>query len=392
MTDIARESGSFGKHSRQLVRDAQWFNSGPPSELVREHFLTPRELFFTRNHAALPNIDPGKYGLRVEGLSERPLELSLSELRNGFPIHSVAATLICAGLRRAELNAVHPIPNEVPWGTEPVSTGMWRGVRLRDVLAAAGMGTGAGHVSFMGLDEVERHGERFGFGASIPLEKAVGPEVLLALDLNGEPLSPVHGFPVRVVVPGYIGARSVKWLSTITVQAEPSTNYFQARAYRVFPPEVGPETVRWEDGVPLSDIPLNAVIWEPGEGALLPSGSTRIRGWALAGRGRRIDRVEVSTDEGASWTRARLPANRDPWTWCFWETRVFLAAGTRTLTVRAWDSAGETQPARPLEVWNFKGYANNAWHRISVTVASPGTRAEDVRHIGPLSSPTEPWK
>ena len=169
---------------------------------------------------------------------ERTLELSLDELRDNFPFVTVPATLQCAGSREDEMNAVRPIPGELLWGTEPISTTLWGGVRLRDVLQTAGVEAGAAHVAFTGMDEIQKNDRKFGFGASIPVEKALSAEVLLACEINGEPLTAAHGFPLRVVVPGYIRASSVKWLAKIHVQASPSQNYFQTHAYKLFPDSI----------------------------------------------------------------------------------------------------------------------------------------------------------
>ncbi|MEP7326270.1 MAG: molybdopterin-dependent oxidoreductase, partial [Gemmatimonadota bacterium] len=272
----------FEKHHDQLVRDPQWYNSGPPPELLRQDFVTPKDLFFTRNHGAVPAVDPGAFRLKVSGLVEREIQLDLETLRTGLPRRTAAATMACAGLRRDELMVYRAIPGEVAWGAEPVSNGIWTGAPLRDVLLMAGLKSGASHVEFLGLDQVERHGQRFAYGGSIPLEKAMAQEVLLAFEMNGEPLPAVHGFPLRVVVPGCIGARSVKWLSEIIVTDAPSQNYFQAHAYKTFPPDIGPDTVRWEAGVMLHDLPLNSVIWDPLPGARVGAGNTTIRGWAMA--------------------------------------------------------------------------------------------------------------
>jgi len=366
-----RPSGMpFDKHPRQLVREERWFNSGPPADLLRCHPVTPTELFFTRNHGAVPDIDAGTYRLEITGGVAQPMALSLDQLQRDYPAASVVATISCAGLRREELNAVRPLPGEVPWGTEPISTGVWTGARLADVLAGARPLAGATYAAFTGLDEVQRHGERFGFGGSIPLAKALAGETLLAYQLNGAPLPPVHGFPLRALVPGYVGARSVKWLTRITLQAEPSDNYFQAKAYRVFAPTVDADNVVWERGVPLADTPLNSVIWSPEPEALLTAGAIQVSGWACANGGRTIERVELSWDGGATWHQAALQADRTAWAWCLWDVQVQLPVGHHTLMVRAWDSDGNSQPEDPAALWNFKGYANNAWHRVPVRVAA----------------------
>jgi sulfite oxidase len=363
---MTKGPASFGKHSDQLVRDSQWFNSGPPPQLLRQEFITPKELFFTRNHAAVPEVDLESYRLKVSGLVERPLELDLASLYSALPRRTAAATMACAGLRRDELNAHRPIPGEVGWGAEPVSNGIWTGAPLRDVLLSAGVKPEAAHVEFLGLDQVERHGKRFAFGGSIPLAKALSQEVLLAYDLNGEPLPPVHGFPLRAVVPGCIGARSVKWLSEIIVTDSTSENYFQAHAYKTFPPAVGPDTVRWEEGVMLHDLPLNSVIWEPLSKGTVPAGSITVRGWAMTSGGEIVERVEVSPDGGKTWIAAELTERGNRWTWSFWSVQLNLPAGRHEIVARAIDSAGRTQPDKVNDIWNFKGYLNNAWHRVDV--------------------------
>ena len=239
------------------------FNGGPPPALQAASFLTPNDLFFVRNHAAVPRVDPAAYRLRVGGLVERPLTLSLSDLAQRFSRHEVVSTLVCAGQRRLEMMRVKPIPGELPWDAEAVSTARWSGYRLADVLAAAGPLPAAAHAGFTGLDDVERHGERFGFGGSVPLAKALAPEVLLADTMNGQPLPPTHGAPLRVVVPGYIGARNVKWLAAVELREHSSDNYFQARAYRLYPPGMTAETMDPAAGFELGELSVSCLITEP---------------------------------------------------------------------------------------------------------------------------------
>jgi sulfite oxidase len=356
---------SVHKSSDLLVRQEEPFNGGPKPDRLLGSFLTSNELFFVRNHGGVPEVNPASYRLAVDGLVERPLSLSLEDLRR-LPRASVTATLQCAGNRRLEMMDWQPIKNELPWSTEAVSNAEWSGVPLREVLAAAGVRSEAHHAAFTGLDETERHGHRFNFGGSIPLGKAAHAEVLLADTMNGEPLPPVHGAPLRVVVPGYIGARSVKWLSRITLRETPSDNYFQTTAYRLFPPHFGPDNVVWEEGLMLGEGPVNSVILSPAEEDIVPAGRVVVRGWALAGGDRQVARVDVSADGGKTWTVADLDTEGGDYTWRLWESALELGPGDHEIACRAWDTAAQTQPEHASQVWNFKGYTNNAWHRVRV--------------------------
>ncbi len=356
------------KHPRFIAHTAQPLNGGMPLPLLREHAVTPTERFFVRNHGTIPCLDPQRYRLVINGQVQQPLQLSLFDLLDGFEQITFEATIACAGNRRTELNDVEPIPHELPWGAEAIGHARWSGVRLRDVLQAASVDLHAQHVAFAGLDEVERQGNTFGFGGSIPLNKALHDDVLLAHTMNDAPLPPEHGFPVRVIVPGYVGARSVKWLSTITVQAEPSANYFQQRAYRLFEPQDRIETVQWEGGVMLSELDINAVICVPEPHAILPAGPIDVRGYALAGGDHTVACVALSVDGGATWTQAQLEGDDQPWTWRLWQAQHALPPGEHEIIVCAVDSAANTQPAHLRDVWNFKGYMNNAWHRVRVHV------------------------
>lgn len=353
-----------------IVHQKYPLNVGPPPELLRENFLTPQEHFFVRTHGSIPEVNPAQYRLTVQGMVQYPLTLSLEDLRHKFPSTTVVATLQCAGLRRDELSAISPIKGEVPWGAEAISNAEWRGIPLRSLLQAAGVSIdiAAGHVAFSGLDQIQKDNEHFGFGGSIPLEKALSEEVLLAYEMNGKPLPPVHGFPIRVIVPGYIGARSVKWLSTITVQDHPSTNYFQARAYKLFPPHIHTIPSNENEGKMLGALPLNAVICEPREQAQLQAGSMLVRGYAITGNGEPLEQIDVSTNGGTTWTQARITEYQPPWSWCFWEAEIQLAPGLHQIMVRAQNTSKQSQPEDLHEVWNVKGYVNNACQRITIVV------------------------
>jgi sulfite oxidase len=322
-------------------------NGEPPAERLGESFLTPIERFYVRCHGPVPA--PHEL-LSVDGLVERPLELRIADLPALFQRVELVATLHCAGNRRVELADVAPIPGETPWRQAAIGNARWSGVWLRDVLAAAGVRAGAAHVELVGADETTEFGGSF--GGSVPLDV----DVLLAFEMNGAPLEPVHGFPLRAVVPGYIGARSVKWLQRITVLDAPSQNAFHARSYKVFAPDVRAETADWNDTPPLGESPLNS--------AICTVTHDSVTGWACAGGERVVERVEFH--DGSGWRDAEMVDDAVPGAWRRWRAPLDLGTGDHELVVRAWDSRGETQPESRESVWNFKGYANNAWHRVHV--------------------------
>ncbi|MEP7356116.1 MAG: molybdopterin-dependent oxidoreductase [Anaerolineales bacterium] len=354
------------RHPELIVRQAEPFNAGPPLARLRQSLITPNDLFYIRSHGAVPSVDAARYRLKVSGRVERPHSFSLAELQ-ALPNTSLTASLLCAGNRRDELIAIKPVPGETPWGAEAVSTAVWTGARLGDVLRAAGAAPGGGHAAMLGLDAVEAHGAPPApFGGSIPLAQALEGEALLAWEMNGQPLPPEHGYPLRAIIPGVIGARSVKWLAEISVQAEPSRNYYQVHAYKLFPPQAGPDDADWECAPMLAEYPVNAVICEPGPGARLPAGPTQVRGYALAGGGVPLAWVDVSADGGRAWQLAEPGEDAGRWAWRLWSARVTLPRGPAELVVRARDAHGNQQPAEVAAVWNFKGYLNNAWHRVRV--------------------------
>lgn len=359
-----------GKHPGLLAREEEPANLETPPGLLRGQPVTPSERFYVRNHGPVPAVDAETHRVRVRGGARGPREHSLADLRARFPERSVLATLQCAGNRRQELGAVRPLPGELPWAAGAVGTARWTGVALADVLADAGVPPGARHVAFCALDSFRAGGESGFYGSSIELAKATRPEVLLAWAMNGEPLLPDHGAPLRVVVPGYIGARSVKWLDEVRLQAAPSDNHFQARSYKLFPPWVGAEDADWEQGLSLGELPVGSAILAPAGGTRHAPGPVRIEGYATAGGDRWPSRVEVSADGGISWAPAALDGEPAAWRWRLWTAELELGPGSHRVVARAWDSAGHTQPERPEAVWNFKGYLNTAWPAVRFEVGA----------------------
>ncbi|HEY4101796.1 MAG TPA: sulfite oxidase [Gemmatimonadales bacterium] len=346
--------------------DAEGFNSAAWPDPAAPGGITETARFFSRSHAPVPHVDPDRWHLEIGGLVQRPQQLRLADLA-AMRRREVTATLVCAGLRRSELLRVAPLPGELPWGPEPASTGRWSGVPLADILGIVGIDPDARYVEFTGLDQIDRDGRQFGFGGSIDIEKARTADVILATHLNDEPLAARHGAPVRAVVPGWIGARSVKWLGAITLRRDPSDNYFQTRAYRM-QREIDPSKPRdVSAGTALVEVSLNAVIVDPRDGARCRPGPITIRGWAIGSGGTPLRSVEVSADDGIHWTAARIsPTGR--WAWSLWEANLSFQTGTHVIAVKATDADGRTQPASLDEVWNVKGYCNNAWHRIAIEV------------------------
>lgn len=356
----------WGKRRDMVVHERDPFNAEPPRAALAGQRLTALDTFFSRNHAAVPDVDPAGWRLRVDGQVDRPVELSLAGLRERFPARTLVATLVCAGNRRSGLMAVRGMRGEIPWGPGAVSTAEWTGAGLADVLAAAGVHPGAAHVAFEGADLCLRPGSPQPFGGSIPLPKAVSGEVLLAWSMNGRPLPAVHGGPVRVLVPGYVGARSVKWVRRVTAQPHPSDNHFQAVDYRLLPPQADPD--RPGQGFALGPVALTAEILSPGDGAVLAAGPNPVTGYAFAGGVRRVARVDVSADEGRSWVQAAVDEPPGPWAWQHWRAVLDLPGDATRLTARAWDDSAASQPESAVYLWNPGGYGNNSWARVDVTV------------------------
>ena len=328
---------------------------------------TAQRDFYVRTHGTIPRLDGATHRLRVGGAVATPLDLTVSELLQRFPRHRVVAVMQCAGNRRADLQRVRPTSGD-PWAGGAIGNAEWSGVALADVLRAAGAETGASwHVAFDCCDEVEMPKEgRFRFGVSIPMSKAMSPEVLLAVEMNGQALAPEHGFPLRVVTPGFAGVRSPKWLAGITVQDRPSANHMQQRDYKMLPGR----HVR-------GDRRLDARRRDQRHAAqcrdLRAGGRRDVASRAdHAARLRRRHRPDGGAGGGVGRWRPVLvgsdaAARRGTLELDLVARHHPLPPGRHELAVRAWDSAGQTQPALPDQAWNFKGYLSAAWHRVTVS-------------------------
>jgi sulfite oxidase len=356
----------YGKRPDLIVHEQEPYNAETGLAALAEAPLTATDAFYVRGHGPAPILDQSAWRLRVHGLVERELELSLSTLREALRERRVTATLQCAGNRRKGLAAIRHIPGEAPWGPGATGTATWTGVALADVLALANPLRDVRHVGFQGADLCSQANSPERFGGSIPFDKACRPEVLLAWEMNGEPLTLIHGAPLRVVVPGYIGARSVKWLERIEVRATPWPGYFQHVAYRLLPENATPGP---GVGMPLGLVALNADVLSPAEGETVTAGPIEVRGYAFAGGERHVARVDVSVDGEPTWSQAELLEDLGPWAWRRWRARLVLAPGEHEIVVRAWDSSAATQPEDETALWNPKGYVNNSRPRVRVRAA-----------------------
>ncbi|RYF19690.1 MAG: molybdopterin oxidoreductase [Oxalobacteraceae bacterium] len=363
-SNLWAQQNDFG--TGRIVHRSFPLNSEPRPYALAAGFITPQSDFYIRNHGTVPELRAQGYGVRLEMPGTAPVTLTLDDLRSRFERRTITAVMQCAGNRRADMGKYKSVSGDA-WQAGSISNAVWGGVGLGDVLRAAGVrDAGDLHVAFAGHDDIEEEGEKFKFGVSIPLAKAMALETLIAFDMNGEVLTPAHGFPVRMVVPGYAGVRSPKWLASIKVQDKPSDNHIQQKEYRLFSPDVTSQTADPSKAPFINDMPLNSAILLPSEGAAIASGTATLRGFAIA-TSERVSRVEVSADGGSTWTQAMLDSRPDtPWSWTPWTADVRLRKGRHQLVVRAFGSNGGSQPATPAPIWNYPGYLSRSWHRVHV--------------------------
>jgi DMSO/TMAO reductase YedYZ molybdopterin-dependent catalytic subunit len=345
-----------------ILRSFRFIDLESPVEYFNT-WLTPVPHFFVRNHMHEPSeLDAGDWRLSLGGEVEKPITLTLAELSK-LEIHSVVNTLECAGNGRS----LHrPQVPGIQWGKGAVGTARFSGPRLRDVLQRAGLKPTGKHVMFRGLDEVP--GKVPPFIRSIPIEKAVDSDTLVATHMNGSPLTKHHGFPARALVPGWIGAASCKWLTEIKVLESEFVGNFMSPGYRLPNQPVKPgEGVKPEDTHPVTALSVKSVIAGPGDGATLKAGKLVVHGAAWAGEAD-IANVEISTDAGATWIPAKLGRDQSHYAWRLWSYDWKAAKpGDYTILSRATDTQGRTQPSTPA--WNPSGYLYNAVDQVNIHVS-----------------------
>jgi DMSO/TMAO reductase YedYZ molybdopterin-dependent catalytic subunit len=332
-------------------------NRGMPLEALR-YDLTPTGLHYLLVHWDIPAIDPAAWRLSIGGLVQRPLELSLGDLR-ARPSRTLAVTMECAGNGRARLS---PRPVSQPWLVEAIGTAEWTGAPLAPLLRDAGLTGDALEILFTGHDRGVQGDIEQDYQRSLSLVDAMRSEVLLAYEMNGRPLEPQHGFPVRLLVPGWYGMTSVKWLGSIEAVGEPFTGFQQTPSYTYQHDADDP-------GEPVTRIRVRALMLPPGipdfftRRRFVERGRVSISGRAWSGHGT-VERVEFGVD--GAWADARLGPPIGDFAWRGWSSDWEAGPGDHELSCRATDSTGEVQPLD--QPWNYQGMGNNLVHRVAVTV------------------------
>jgi len=344
-----------------IVRSYRFLDLETPVEFMTD-WITPVNHFFVRNHMFEPaKIEASTWKLTIGGEVEKPLTLTLADLQKVL-VHSVTNAMECAGNGRSLHNLKVP---GIQWGKGAVGNAKFSGPSLKVILEKAGLKDTGKHVMFRGLDEVP--GKVPPFIRSIPIEKAIDADTLIATQMNGAPLTQHHGFPARIVTPGWAGAASCKWLTEIAVLDKPADGNFMIPGYRMPNTPVKPgEAVKPEDTHSVTELTVKSLIAAPSDGAKLKPGKQEIKGVAWAGEAD-ITKVEISTDGGSSWSAAELGKDHAKYAWRLWSYSWKPAkSGDYVILSRATDSQGRVQP--DAAVWNPSGYLYNAYDQVKVYV------------------------
>ena len=358
------------------------FNAETPVSLIPEHYETPNELYYVRHHHPVPVVDTATYKLSIH-LPSGTKTMSLEDIKTKFKKHSVTMTMQCGGNRRGELSSAGKTKG-IQWGSGAISTATWSGARLSDVLKSFDLSyniaerEGLKHIQFVPLDPP--------YDASVPFDKGFEErnDVLLAYEMNGVPIPREHGYPLRAVIPGTIGARSVKWLESIRLRKDEAESGWQRNVqYKSFSPEVKSfEGVDPSNAMSVQAMPVQSAICLPTNGSVIEidedDATLDVAGYAWSGGGQKIIRVEVSSDGGETWHEASLTSGSEQeigraWAWTLWNVSVPVAASnlkskTVTLMCRAVDSNCNQQPERVKSVWNLRGILNNSYNNVSVSL------------------------
>jgi DMSO/TMAO reductase YedYZ molybdopterin-dependent catalytic subunit len=346
--------------SKLIVRSENPTDLETPVEMLTT-WITPNDLFYVRSHMYAPNVELADWHLVIDGLVNKSLTLTLGDLEQ-FPKSTQVVTLECAGNGRALYD---PPVAGAQWEKGAVGNARWTGARLADVLKQAGVNPEAKFVTIDGADKPMA--KMPDFIRSVPMEKALHPDTLLAYQMNEEPIPPAHGYPLRMIVPGWTGNNSVKWVTHITLTDKPDDGFFMKTAYKKPNIPVAPgATADPATMVSLTGLTVKSLITAPKEGWRLGRGPVTVTGVAYAGE-KDIVAVDISTDLGRTWKPAKLGKNRARYAWQLWEyTWDATEPGSFLIMSRATDSGGRIQPM--VQDWNPSGYLWNVIDRVRVTI------------------------
>lgn len=371
-------SGEPKRHPILKAASAKPFNAEPPISILTDSFITPTEFFYVRNHLPVPDIKEEDYELdiEIEG-TEKTLSLKLSDIKK-FKKYTVTAAIMCGGNRRSEMHEVKAVKG-LSWGAAAVGNATWSGARLSDVLKKMGVESDEQkHIQFEGLDTDPTSTP---YGASIPLSKAMDArgDVLLAYEMNDKPLNRDHGYPIRVIVPGVVGARNVKWLGRIIISNDESMSHWQQNDYKGFSPSTDWDTVDFSKSPAIQNMPVTSAICSPrvGEKVKIENGFITVQGYAWSGGGNRIVRVDLTCDGGDSWEVAELEQDKSEnavsgrhWAWTLWTAKLPVAKNVNEVEIwaKAVDSNYNCQPESFKNTWTLRGVLSNAYHRVKVQI------------------------
>ena len=345
-------------------------NSEPYTSELISFPITPKELFYKRNHYPIPKISTENYSVKVYGEVLNPGVITLDEIKK-LKKHTVEATLMCAGNRRSEFSVIKETEG-LQWKAGTVANALWAGSSLRDIFDKFHLKDSCLHVEFIGGGQ---ENEDFEFSTSIPISKAYDQDVILCYEMNGKPLSQEHGYPIRMIVPGYIGARMVKWVSAINFRIQESQGKYHKYDYKLFNSSVTSENInqtKWEKAEAILEINTNSFICNLYEDQTIKLPFVA-KGYAYS-NGNKIWRVEFSVDDGKIWKEVSFKyqnqSHGKSYSWVLWEYNIEKIYNQRELklSVRAWDSSNNTQPLEIKDMWNFRGYMNNTVHKVKINV------------------------
>lgn len=349
----------------------------PNKELIK-HWKTPNDMFYMRHHYPVPDIREEDWKIRIFGPGIRggEVEITMQDLKTKFQKHTQVVTLMCTGNRRSEMQSEVPATSGLPWKVGGLSTAQWAGARLCDVLQYCGFNfdhPGVTCINFTGGDRSKRGAE---FGSTIPLKTALPHrDVILAYEMNDTDIPHIHGYPVRLIVPGITAARSIKWLESIELSNVEHTSHYQRVAYKVWTPGSSFKGVDMSTIPPIMDLPVTGGICSLSQGDSVEAGQTiNLKGYAYCGGGRAIYRVEVSANDGETWQNCELipdgQIDGHKWAWTFWEAEFPIPdmEGPLVLSMKATDSSHTSMPDSLKGLYNPRGYLTNQWHRLTVNV------------------------